>query len=63
MLTRTATRCRAWAVLFPSVAALAALSTAAGPLSAQETEGVNGDRPSVFLDCATRSCNREYFRT
>ena len=60
MLTRAATRRRARAVLFP---ALAALACAPGPLSAQQTEGVNGDRPSVFLDCATRGCNREYFRT
>ena len=60
MLTRTALHRRARAVLFLT---LAALACASGPLSAQETEGVNGDRPSVFLDCATRGCNREYFRT
>ena len=42
---------------------LAALTCTAAPLPAQQTEGVNGPRPSVFLDCATRGCNREYFRT
>ena len=24
---------------------------------------MNGDRPSVFLDCASRQCNQTYFRT
>ena len=38
----------------------------AGPgqfLSAQQTQGVNGDRVSVFLDCASRFCDLTYFRT
>jgi hypothetical protein len=39
------------------------LGCATGALAAQETEGVNGDRASVFLDCATRGCNQQYFRT
>lgn len=42
---------------------LVALGCATGALAAQETEGVNGDRASVFLDCATRGCNQQYFRT
>ena len=42
---------------------LAALASVAGPLAGQEREGLDGDRPSVFLDCATRGCNEEYFRT
>ena len=32
-------------------------------LSAQQTQGVNGDRVSVFLDCASRFCDLTYFRT
>ena len=51
-------RAAAFASAFP-----AAVAFAAGPFSAQQREGVNGDRPSVFLDCATRSCNEDYFRT
>ena len=66
MVTRTATAHRAQAPGVRGCAAflaLAALAWAAGALAAQQTGGVNGDRPSVFLDCATRGCNREYFRT
>ena len=32
-------------------------------LTAQQGQGVNGSRPSVFLDCASRNCNSNYFRT
>ncbi|MYA63505.1 MAG: hypothetical protein F4139_14505 [Gemmatimonadetes bacterium] len=66
MLTRRAATHRVRAPGVHRCLALLALAASAWttlPLSAQETEGVNGDRPSVFLDCATRGCNREYFRT
>ena len=46
-------------------ACLTALTLLAGPdnhLSAQG-QGVNGDRVSVFLDCASRFCDLTYFRT
>ena len=43
---------------------VAAIGVATGqPLAAQQGQGVNGDRPSVFLDCASRNCNLNYFRT
>ena len=32
-------------------------------VSAQQTQGVNGNRVSVFLDCAARFCDLNYFRT
>ncbi len=32
-------------------------------MSAQQNQGVNGDRVSVFLDCAARFCDLTYFRT
>ena len=66
MLNRTATAHRVQAPGvrgFTVFLALAALACTAGALAGQQTGGVNGDRPSVFLDCATRGCNREYFRT
>ncbi len=43
------------------LAVLAGLAAPIGPLSAQEV--ANGDRPTVFLDCAARNCNQTYFRT
>lgn len=60
MLSRTGAVRRVRAI---SLSSLAVLVCVAGPLSAQEVEGVNGSRISVFLDCGTRGCNREYFRT
>ncbi len=48
------------------IAFLTCLTLLAGPverLSAQQGQGVNGDRVSVFLDCASRFCNLTYFRT
>ena len=42
---------------------LAALVSIAAPLAGQERGEVLGLRLSVFLDCATRGCNRDYFRT
>jgi len=47
-------------------ACLTAITLLAGPddrLSAQGQGGVNGDRVSVFLDCASRFCDLTYFRT
>ncbi len=49
-----------------TVAFLIGLMLLTGPverLSAQQGQGVNGDRVSVFLDCASRFCNLTYFRT
>ena len=40
---------------------LACIAPPPGPLSAQEV--VNGERPTVFIDCAARNCNQTYFRT
>ena len=55
---------------FPAVAATCALSAAvaltASPTAGQATglaDSLQDVRPSVFLDCATRSCRPEYFRT
>ncbi len=45
------------------LAVLATPAVLAGPVSAQQTQGINGDRLSVFLDCASRFCNQTYFRT
>ncbi len=45
------------------LAVLATSAGLAGPLPAQQTQGVNGDRLSVFIDCASRFCNQTYFRT
>ncbi len=41
----------------------AAGAATAQALTAQQGQGVNGSRPSVFLDCASRNCNSNYFRT
>lgn len=41
--------------------ATAGLAAPKRHLSAQEV--ANGDRPTVFLDCAARNCNQTYFRT
>ena len=60
MLTRTGAVHRARALSFLSLIALACMAL---PLSAQRGEGLNGNRPSVFLDCGTRNCNLNYFRT
>ncbi len=49
-----------------TVAFLIGLMLLTGPverLSAQQGQGVNGDRVSVFLYCASRFCNLTYFRT
>ena len=54
MLTRPLTK------LLP--ATLASLLGAAG-VSAQQGQGVNGNRASVFIDCASRFCDQTYFRT
>ena len=43
------------------LAAFAGLAPPVMHLSAQEV--ANGDRPTVFLDCAARNCNQTYFRT
>lgn len=45
----------------PLVMALIALAVPGGRLTAQEV--ADAQRPSVFLDCATRTCNQTYFRT
>ena len=45
------------------LAVLAALAAPAEPLSSQQGQGVNSNRPNVFLDCASRNCNSNYFRT
>lgn len=48
------------------VALLTGIALAAGlvkRLSSQQGQGVNGNRVSVFLDCASRFCNLTYFRT
>jgi len=42
---------------------LAALACFAAPLAGQQRGEVLGLRLSVFLDCATRGCNRDYLRT
>ena len=44
-----------------TLAALAVLAAPAARLHAQEV--AEGERPTVFLDCATRQCNATYFRT
>lgn len=43
------------------LALLCCLAPPPEPLSAQEV--VDGDRPTVFIDCAARNCNQTYFRT
>ena len=60
MLNRTVTLA---GVAFAFLTALLLLAGPAERASAQQTQGINGDRVSVFLDCATRSCNLNYFRT
>ncbi len=44
---------------------LAVLASLAGSPAAlfSQSPGANGDRPSVFFDCAGRSCNFNYYRT
>ncbi len=44
-------------------ALLAATASIAAPVAGQQRGEVLGLRLSVFLDCATRGCNRDYFRT
>ncbi len=61
MLNRTSTLLARAAFAF-----LTGLALVAGPgqrVSAQQTQGVNGNRVSVFLDCAARFCDLNYFRT
>ena len=61
MLNRTSTL-----LARATFAFLTGLALLAGPgprASAQQTQGVNGDRVSVFLDCASRFCDLTYFRT
>ena len=58
MVSRTAEVRRGLLVLV-----VAAGAATGRPLAAQQGQGVNGDRPSVFLDCASRNCNLNYFRT
>ncbi len=42
----------------------ATLAVSPGPIRAAQVQDANGgDRLSVFLDCASRSCNQTYFRT
>lgn len=42
---------------------LAVMASIAAPGAGQQRGEVLGLRLSVFLDCATRGCNRDYFRT
>lgn len=61
MLNRTSTL-----LARATFAFLTGLALVAGPaqrVSAQQTQGVNGNRVSVFLDCAARFCDLNYFRT
>jgi len=49
-----------------TLAFLSGLALLAGPaqrVSAQQTQGVNGDRVSVVRGCASRCCDLNYFRT
>ncbi len=61
MLTRPLTK------LLPATLAsllgLPLLGAGAPGVSAQQGQGVNGNRASVFIDCASRFCDQTYFRT
>ena len=60
MLTRTPSHAGA---AFACLTAITLLAEPDDRLSAQGQGGVNGDRVSVFLDCASRFCDLTYFRT
>ena len=60
MLTRSSNSAGA---AFACLTAITLLTGPDGRLSAQGQAGVNGDRVSVFLDCASRFCDLTYFRT
>ena len=61
MLNRTSTLLAR--ATFAFLTGLALVAGSAQRVSAQQTQGVNGNRVSVFLDCAARFCNLNYFRT
>jgi len=61
---RVLQRCGGWGCTVALACAfLAAPVSVATPLAGQQRGEVLGLRLSVFLDCATRGCNRNYFRT
>ncbi len=61
MLNRTSTLLAR--ATFAFLTGLALVAGSAQRVSAQQTQGVNGNRVSVFLDCAARFCDLNYFRT